>query len=1207
MDTFDDLLVRVQRKELTGPETQTYIVELWLQSGQRLNERTEVSLGDYLAPSDHDPVGMATNGLDLFNRLFNGALAVAFQQAWAAANARGRILRVRLALDAKAPLLHAIPWELLYFDASGGSSPPHPLATDPQIAFSRYIESDTFNEGQPTAERPIRMLLGIASPKDLAQWQLASLDRAAEERDFRTRFSAAVASGQFGCDVLPNATKEGFQTALTHGALEGEDNRERGYDALLYYGHALYAAKEGTALVLEDATSGLVQLYDSEVLLTFLQQLPASHRPALVILVACNSATTGALNSLATRLMLESGIPAVIAMQRLVEVTLARTFTHSLTEHLLRDGVIDMAMSVARRRVFQRDRLGWSTPVLYMRNPTGRLFSPNAQLEYVTSILRDPGFVRWAGPEFIDVGVLTLAPGQDWNLLRFRPEDAPAATSAVEAITRALALEPRPTRRRAAQERQQSSNFAALIGPPQSGQTTLLLHLTCQLAEAVTRDATRPLGIFISLTGYEQLRGQNRLERQCIEQARTVAPALAERLAELFRPDVSRQPTDAAPRFVFLFDNYDALPERARHDLGHDLTALAQRLPRERFLITATQDNFPATIFAAALVFVIQPLGEQQILNYLRQRDAPNALHLYYLIRENRLLDLASDPSLLGLITERLASNPQARLTRNQLMQDYLDRMLGELDPRYSLGDAARESLLALAWQSRWNHREQLPLDEVFRILGQVRRERDYSLEDLYDRLREVRLLLGVGQHAARFVNPTLHAYCAAVALTTQPASAERLADIVALCASAERLSWWEDVLYALADLMADPTPLFERLAAAIRGGSSTHTLLAARCLEALSLEQEARLAGALRAELIDACLLRLRIEREPLAERREQFVAALGRLNYAEVCHALQRILVEKVRLSSSGPRYEYTNVRIAAARALRNIYQATAPETSAVTSAQVAPDEAMLERSINIWRKGPAGREEFRDLLRTSRSAPERALAAFALGDLTDTPSNKLRDAKHLLRVILSPLDRTAQTEIADWQDTMWAAADALTLFDPALVTPLLTVMVSRNKTIPDNAVQPLAYLAGRVRATNQPIIDWLIRLLVSNPDLAVKAKALQSLAWMGIDFANMRLKLKDGHPRATLKLIMQDIAAARQVRGLSQDDLMLKLPTDEAGGDEIYLRRKALEALAWIGDSATLKDLGALCGHWPIELREAWYLAAATITGRLGRARA
>ncbi|MFV9504107.1 MAG: CHAT domain-containing protein [Oscillochloridaceae bacterium umkhey_bin13] len=1224
MSQFDDLLVRVLRRGSDG----SYTVELWLQGGRRIGERVGLDLANFREPLGSQPEQVAAAGLDLFNRLFSGTLAVAFQQSWAAAIARNHGLRLRLALDASDSALHAIPWELMFFDDSGGMNPPRPLATESKIVFSRYIESGTFEEGRPIAERPIRMLIAVSSPTDLAQWDLAPLDKEADQRDFQTRFSAVIASGQFQADYLPVVSEEALHQALAEGSLQGEIRR--GYDALLFYGHALYHERLGSRLVLEAADTGKTQLYDGDELIGFLGQLPATHRPALIVLVACNSAIAGQLNSLAARLLIESGIVAVIAMQRLVEITLARAFTNHLSDYLLRDGTIDLAINAARRRVFQPDDLGWSTPVLYMRNLQGTLFSPNAQLEYVEGILRNSVFVRWGGADFIETEVMAVAPGQDWQLLRQRPEDAPAAVGVIEALDRTLDLGLRPTRRRDEHRSLQRTNLAALIGPPQSGQTTVLRRLTYELASAVTQNVAHPLGLFVSALGYEVQRGQGRLERHLIEQARQSSPTLATALGDLFRQSTSPSPQ---PRFIFLIDNLDALPERARQDFARDLANLAATLPSERFLVTSAQDSFPQRLLARAQVFVLQPLSEHQVFSFLRQRNRNSASQIYNRIRENRLMSLARDPSLINLIYERLQSLQDGQLTRNQIVQDYLDRTLGVISPRFSLGDAARESLTELAWLSRSSHREALPLSELFGLLAQVRRERDYSLEELYDLLREARLLVGVGQQAARFVNPLLHAYCTALALLARRDMSERLRDIVALCANPERQAWWEDVLYALAGLLADPTPLLRLLAEAIRGGGDAQVLIAARCLEVLTPTQESRVVASLRAELLDACVLRLRSEREPNAERREQLVSALGRLRYHQVRHELRRILVEKVRLTPSGPRYEYTNVRIAAARALRNIYLTAepepAPEESSSTAnlvlsnqrdevslTKVAPldvarmpslkeirDDQMLVNLMRVWMQSNAGRPTFRSLLRESPSTPERALAAFALGDMADFDNQKLLDARHLLRIILSPGDDDDSRISAEWQDTMWAAADALTLFDPDQVAPLLTVLIRRKREIPDSAAQQLAYLAGRVRATERVVLDWLIELLVTNPSQSVKAKALQSLAWMGRGIPEMPLPRPDGRDGPTMKELTEAIAAAREIPALQIGTFALRFREADPPGSAQYLRRKAIEALAWIGDATTLRRMEGQVPTWPIDLREEWYRAAATIRRRTG----
>jgi|GEM_PF-724292 len=1285
MDT-DDLLLRVRRRGGSGPDADGIVAELWTEGGRRF-EPEPVLLGDYRDPLSSDPRDIAVQGLDLFNRLFAGRLGVAFQQAWAAAAARGNPIRLRLALDAAAPWLHAIPWELMHFDESGGLSPPRPLAVDPRIVFSRYIELSTYDEAAPVAHRPVRLLTVIAAPEGLERWRLAPIDKAAETRDLRTRFGPIVSSGQFEQDILAAATPTALERAIAQGGLprtDGNDAAEvsqpRGYDVLLFIGHALHHAEAGSRLVLEDERTGGVRLYDGAALLALLKDLPETHRPSMVVLVACNSAAVAggsSLNSLAARLVIDANIPAVLAMQRLVEISLARAFTFHLSEQLLRDGMIDSAVAAARRRVFQMDSVSWSTPVLYLRHRDGRLFTPNAKLDYVEQVMRDPEIVRWRGAEFIDVGVLTIAPGQDWNLLRVRPEDAPAATDVLDALDRALGLGPERSRGRA--PRPAASNVVALIGPPHSGQTTVLRRLCHDLAERVTSDLSQPPGLLISLRGYEQQRGGNRLESQIIDMARAVSPALGDELTAIFRQRA--RPAALADRatFVFLLDDLDALPVSYRMAAIDELARLAAALPDQRFVIAATQELYPGQQLPNAQVLVIQPLNERRIVRYLRSRAERDARQIYQQIRDNRLLALASDPSLLAMIYERLAPDPLARVTRNQLAQEYLDRRLSGAAARYALGDAAQASLAALAWHSRWNHLEQIGLGDMFRVLGQVRRDRDYSLEELYGLFRDARLLTGVGQHAVRFVNPAIHAYLAALALASFPDAdtRARLEEIIIQCSSPDRLSWWEDVLYFYAGAAPRPGELLEMLAAAIRAGGSVHALIAARCLEAVPPERDRLIDEALRSELLDACVLRLSAEREPAAERREQIATALGRLSYLQLRHTLRhplrRLLVEPVRVTSSGPRYEYTNVRIAAARALRNIYGAPAtpraapaqPGTDDLVLAryrdeaggastpgvpQYRPsiaeirDEQMLSRITRLWQSGSQGRAEFLDLLQNSPSPPERALAAFALGDVGDSERNRMLDAKHLLRVIVSPGGAGGPVS-PDWEDTMWAAADALTLFEPDQVIPLLEIVFRREldqlddpegdeaagsaprqppvfkapdaaappaeaarrpkREISDSAAQQLAYVAGRVRATSKPVVDWLIDQLIVNPNQLVKAKALQSLAWMGSGLPDEPLPLPDGRPGPSLRRLVERIAAWRPIGALERGTFTFSARKSDADGVPLYLRRKAIEALAWIGDAETLAELGKQFQDWPLELREHWYQSAATIRSRIGAA--
>jgi hypothetical protein len=1232
MDTYDELEVRIRR----GVDDETFEVDL-VQEAADTRSGT-LSLAGYadLEPTA-DAAAMLNYGHDLFTRLFTPPLAEGFTEALTRARALKRKLRLRMIFEGRLPnRIHAIPWEMICFDDSGMAN-IRPLTIQEGITFSRALKDAKV--GEPVSRRPIRMLIIISSPNDLSAWDLATFNKEAERLSLEGRFGKFKEAGQLHYDFLPVASPEALQQALNTFDAAGN-----GYDAVLYYGHALHHAEEGSKLVLEDATTGNVVLYDGTLLVLLMDALGAK-RPRLVVLVACNSATITdgpSLNGMASRLMNQGKVAAVIAMQRLVEITLARIFTFYLSEHLLRDGVIDEAVNLARRTVYDSGDPGWSTPVLYMRLADGRLFTANAALEYVQMINNDDEFVRWRGNEYIPIGVIALVPGQDWRLVRYRPEDAPPTISAIEGLKEAIGVIPSSTSLVTKQQPTQPTNMTALIGPPHSGQTTTLRRLALELADAVRRDSTKPLGVYISLAGYQQQHAGDRLERHIIASASAVTPTLGTALTELFRIRAPDLYVDLQP-YIFLFDDLDEVPEALIPGLARELAALAERFPSQQFVLACWQELFPTDLFPRARVLLIQPLNERQVASYLRARAPGRDISLMNRIRDNRLLALTSDPNLLVRIYDRLSADPRAQLTRNQLVQDRLDRALSEINPRYLLGDTARRSLWALAWYSRWNHIENIPIADFYQELAKVRGQRDYSLEELFSELVEAGLLSGVGQHAVRFVHPAVHAYCAAVALSSLPESAARLLDIITMCGDPNRLPWWEDILYALAGLMPNPEPLFRALSFAVRAGSHAHALLIARCLETLPKEQESRLPTILRQELIDHCVLAMHPDREPVADRREQIVIALGRLTYPQVIAELKRLLVEKVRRSSSGDaRYEYTNVRIAAARSLRNIIlqhynteQLVGQSLKTLVigngykdeaSAQIANDELaagsidiklgtdkdeILIKLLDIWRQGPAGRDALRRLIKNSPNEPERAVASFALADLVYPPLDpqtnspppfmlKMQDAELLLDCIANP-PMNGDKLASGWEDTMWAAADALTLFDPDIVTGLLKqVLVDPGRRLHDSSAQQIAYLAGRVRASAPEVVEWLRQTLIAHPNPWVKSKALTSLSWMGFDVRQMPFERPDGRPGSTLKELTEEIAAAFKISPTSYGPYTISNRTRDNSA-KIYLRRKAIEALAWIGDEQSLSVLEDQVLKWPINLREYWYSTAAAIRQR------
>lgn len=1199
-DRFDDLLVRVGN---FNAEQQAYPVQVSSEAGRDFSGW--LRLQDLREPAAGDPRALTSYGITLFNRLFAAPLDDAFYQAWASALAREHRLRLRLWIDSEDVHLHNVSWELMHYDASGGTSPPLPLSTSNQVAFSRYLGSSR-PWGQPIVRWPLRIVIAVAAPNDLGPagaWpDLVAIDRASEHQDLDSRFSMMRQSGLLDYTFLPQVTPPALLRAL-----------DENYDVLLFFGHAMHRRDFGTRLVLEDPDSGAGLLFDGEELVVHLAQ--AADRPSLIILVACNTAANAdkhPLENLAARLVRHSGVPAVLAMRRLVEVTLARNFTHLLSEHLLRHGVIDVAVNAARLRVYDADDLGWTTPVLYMHRRDGRLFLPNPLLEYTQAIWNDPQFSRWNGNEFIPLEVLAVPTGYSWRMLKQHPENAPPATDALTALEHALQLD----------RSHAEPNLVALIGPPHSGQTTVIRRFVWDLANAARQaeGVASIVGIYVPLAGYEQQHTSgSKLERLISESARERVPTLGPELERLFRPGA--QPADPV-HYVFLLDGLDSLALAAQFGVISELETLAARLPDQRFVLSCSQDYLPETLEQVARVLLLLPLNERQVLRYLRQREPERSVQLFRRVAEYRLLDLAADPALLQLIYERLISDHEAVLTRSRLLQDVVERALSQISWRFTQGDAAYETLLALAWEFRWRHQQTLPLNEVFTIMARIRRERDYNLEELYQSLRDLRLLTSVGQNDVRFVQPALLDYCAAQALLVRPDFRARLDDIVSMCGASQRLEWWENTLYALAGVLRDPAPLAPLGMAAIPENSSAHTLLLARCLEALSEEARARLSEEQQRALIDACALRLNAEREPSFVRRAQIATALGRLAHPQAARELKRILIERVRMTRSGPRYEYSTVRIAAARALRTLLArlrqegdtaalfAVAAQQAADAQTVCPPDvlgtaeavadavrsEAALVALFNAWDAETAtGRRVLRETLEcTTNSAPERAIAAFALGDLAADAA----DAELLLAIIVR--DRPAEIPPPEWRDTIWAAADALTLFDAEQVAAMLVKQLAAQPTINDWGIEQLAYVAGRVRAADPGVVGWMLQLLVLHPNHIIKAKLLQSLTWLGPTLADVELPQLEGSAGALLCDLIQHIAAWDLAFTTSLGAFTIRdLPAEHVRS--LYLRRKAIEGLTWVGDLAMVEGLYDQLTSWPLELREAWYISVEAVRSR------
>ncbi len=348
---YADLEIRIL--ELTP---QGYPVEM------TLNGEQEFPRG-YLAPEITGWVASATpdeDGRGLFDRLF---ATRELHAAWAEARGLAPQRRIRLRIDAAAPELHALPWELL---CDGDAGDAQDLAAAAATPFSRYLAGQ-WQPGNPILQRPIRVLVAIANPANLAEFSLPALDVATEW--------AALQEATAGMDVeliqLPQpCTLSAIEAALKQGG-----------HVLHLVAHGQTSARQGTSvLFLADEQNQAARVDSAEFAGMLARQLgdPTLHNDArlrLVFLAACQTATrspAGAFRGMAPGLV-QAGTPAVIAMQDLVPVETARRFARVFYERLLQHGQVDLACNEARAALITARLPGPAIPVLFMRLRSGLL------------------------------------------------------------------------------------------------------------------------------------------------------------------------------------------------------------------------------------------------------------------------------------------------------------------------------------------------------------------------------------------------------------------------------------------------------------------------------------------------------------------------------------------------------------------------------------------------------------------------------------------------------------------------------------------------------------------------------------------------------------------------------------------------------------------------------------------------------------------
>jgi hypothetical protein len=378
---------------------QAYPVEAALDDGRKFAGELRLNMEALLALQ----LEAQAYGVLLFDALFAGSIRDAYLLGIGRAgeHSAGQ-LRVQLWLDNDAAELHhQIAWERLYDTHSGR---PLPMAASAATPFSRYIGLPS-PEPEPVDERPLRILVAVANPKDLPQG-LSPIQVADEIQGLAHALAELRQSGQVALTFMPGRTglPEGLRAQLDQPGYQildlptSLDNILRhlpSHHGLHFVGHGIYQRqKERAALYLEkpDGDWGAV---DDETIAAKLGNIRPQTR--LVFLSACESARGEGHNpfvGLGPKLV-QAGVPAVVAMRERVAMDVARQLTADFYRRLLDHGQVDLALNEARNLLLNLTSVDWAIPVLFMRLREGRLLSasgrPKAKEPQPTAVGRTYG------------------------------------------------------------------------------------------------------------------------------------------------------------------------------------------------------------------------------------------------------------------------------------------------------------------------------------------------------------------------------------------------------------------------------------------------------------------------------------------------------------------------------------------------------------------------------------------------------------------------------------------------------------------------------------------------------------------------------------------------------------------------------------------------------------------------------------------------
>jgi hypothetical protein len=574
-----------------------------------------------------------------------------------------------------------------------------------------------------------------------------------------------------------------------------------------------------------------------------------------------------------------------------------------------------------------------------------------------------------------------------------------------------------------------------------------------------------------------------------------------------------------------------------------------------------------------------------------------------------QVFELAATPwFLIRLIQQALAGDyPQST---TQVLDNVVQDAIAKIPVGQGMRRHAETVLYRLAWEMQASLKSTWPINNVFSLMDDIRGNREYNLEAFYDILLDSGLLVRLGDDKSRFVHASIQAYCSArYILQKDPRQRDDiLNDITATLGRLNRLYWWNDTLVLLTGLLARDIVSLRKLLEVIVYGvdllQSDQTFLAGDCLVELCQYQPELQAGPnkwnmdLPTQVINALVWRLDANNEPRISHRLNAADLLGRLyspSYAqymdEAVSVLVKIAIHKARIDSRGePDYDFISMRMAAVLALRRINHYVSDEKKAL----LAPELVLIQ---NLWLLKEV--DWLIELFYKEEDVGVQSLVALALGDLQSQFSiieNRRNEAMPAMHALLDGLKQPNLPE-----PTFWGINLALALQDSSFITeevilpgiePLLldtghyyddvdTTLLRQYKT--------LVFLIGRSRCQDEAAHDFLVNhALRKFCNMGLIADVVEAIGW-----------LSDERYLEVLEcLAIGDFRHAPQA-------------TDLPESGQLYIQRRAIEALAMIGNLDTITYLRSKLSQQQnpkperlIPLRRAFYRTSEEIYWRMNR---